>query len=543
MAKLNCRLLLRFEECDIYCRVIYGALVLIFGQFYSFHFEINTMNGAGPIVKKMDGDEMLSMLPAETPLAAGYSGGQGGYGGQSQQSQQAQPAQYPTAMPAVAGGASAYNYQVVGPHRGTSTGGTTPMMYAGSSTTMGGDYMGAVTPGGHSTSVYGRQFSMSQQGGGLLAAGGNTARSTASGSRVISERVIEHSVRVPKRVTREDIIEKVVVVPERVVHEEVVEDVQTVREKIVEIAVPVVSERIVEVPEIEYVERIVEVPEVVVREKIREVPKVEIRERIVEVPKIYTQERIVEVPDIEYREVPVEKIIEIPEIREQVVIKEVPVPQYVDKPVPEYVDVHEEQEIVRRIPVSVEAVTTCEFKLPRLRPHYTMVDIPLYVPRFVEVAVPQDVMHPAAIAQADEHIQKFNQISAQPGVSLSEVEALARDIRAANYDELLMTNLPKDKQDQIAANLVVENWMSGRLQIDPSSMACATTAQKPDLFKVGEQLTAASVMATESTSLGETQIENCGSTAEAEPPVLLHVMAMLRDGTPVVGGVSNPSVV
>ncbi|XP_055388865.1 uncharacterized protein LOC129617845 [Condylostylus longicornis] len=90
-------------------------------------------------------------------------------------------------------------------------------------------------------------------------------------AHVISERIVEHEVRVPKKVVREDIVEKLIVVPEKVVHEEVVEDIQMVREKIIEVAKPIIQERIVEVPEIEYIERIVEVPEVILQEKIKEV--------------------------------------------------------------------------------------------------------------------------------------------------------------------------------------------------------------------------------------------------------------------------------
>lgn len=253
--------------------------------------------------------------------------------------------------------------------------------------------------------------------------------STVGEGQIISERIVEHEVRIPKKVIREDIVEKVIIIPEKVLHEEITEDISIVREKIVEVAKSIIHERIVEVPEYEYIEKLVEVPEVVLQEKIREVPRIEYQERITQVPKIITQERIVEVPEIEYREVPYEKIVEVPEVHEQTVLKHIPVPQYVDRPVPEYVNVEVEQDVTRHIPVPIETITTINLTIPRMRPRYTVQDVPLYVPRFIEVALPAELMEATAIAEAEHYAQQVAFIASQNAVSLCEIERLAGTLK------------------------------------------------------------------------------------------------------------------
>jgi len=282
-------------------------------------------------------------------------------------------------------------------------------------------------------------------------------RITGGNVSVISERVVEHEIKVPKKIVREEIIEKVVIVPEKILHEEVVEEVQKIREKIVEVARPIIQEKIVEVPEIEYIEKIIEVPERVVQERLKHVPKIEYRERIVEIPKIVTQEKIVEVPEIEYRDVPYEKIVEVPEIREEVVIREVPVPQYVNKPVPEYVTLEVPQNIPRNIPVPVEALTTFEFLLPQLKPKYNKVQIPIYAPRFVEVPIPAELMDANVLAQAEHLSSQVAILASRQAPSLCEVEKLAEFAKNNNFHEHLSS-----------ANLqqaIEQAWRNGTIQV------------------------------------------------------------------------------
>lgn len=277
------------------------------------------------------------------------------------------------------------------------------------------------------------------------------------GSGILSERVVETEIRVPRKVLKEEIVEKVIVVPEKVLREEVVEDVQLVREKIIEIAKPVIQEKIVEVPEYEYVEKIVEVPEIEYVEHIKYVPKVEIQEKIVHVPKIIPHERLVSVPEIEYREYDVEKIVEVPETRNQYVNKEVPVPQYVDKPYANHVDVENMQRIDRNIPVPVEAVTTFEFQIPQLKPIYERKELILHAPRFVEVPVPAELMDEALQQQALQLQEQVHLLASQPAPSLAEVEQIA---------EFAKNN---DFQSHISASnfqhSIEQAWKSGSLKV------------------------------------------------------------------------------
>lgn len=278
---------------------------------------------------------------------------------------------------------------------------------------------------------------------------------------IVSERVTEHEVRVPKRVVREEIIEKVIVVPEKLVREEVVEEVVRIRQKIIELAKPIIQETIIEVPEIEYIERIVEVPEVIIQEKIKEVPRVEIQERIIEIPKIIQQEKVVEVPEIEYVDVPYEKIIEVPEVREQVVLRQIPVPQYVDKPVPEYIDTEIIQDVTRTVPVPVEAIITLELHLPKICPRYRKVDVPLYVPRFIEIAVPCEMMDEQMVAQAEAYARQVAFLASQSAASLCELENLGGTLK--NMD--IATLMSAFKSTQEMTNFFEYCWTGGRFPV------------------------------------------------------------------------------
>lgn len=205
---------------------------------------------------------------------------------------------------------------------------------------------------------------------------------------------------------------------EKIVHEKIV------HEKVVEVPKYFVEEKIVEIPEYEYIDKIVEVPEKVQEEKVVHVPKIEYQERIVTVPKKVIKENIVEVPEIEYREIPIEKIVEVPEVREEIVTREVAVPQYVDVPVPEYRCVGIPQEIERQIPVGVEVISTYEYKMPKLKPRYTEIAVPIYVPRFIEVPVPAQMMDPASINEADKLAQQIAAMSQKQTINLADFQKL-----------------------------------------------------------------------------------------------------------------------
>lgn len=280
----------------------------------------------------------------------------------------------------------------------------------------------------------------------------------SEGDKVLSERVVEHEVRVPKRIVREEVIEKVLVVPETIMREEIVEEVQKVKETIIEVAKPTYQEKIVEVPEVEYREKIVEVVEKVLEEKIREVPKIQYQERIIEVPKYITQEKIVEVSDIEYREVIVEKIVEVPEIREQVVVREVRVPQYVEKVVPTYENVEVAVGVNRNIPVPVEAVTTYEYQLSQYQPRVSKIQYPLYVPRFVEVPVSAELFDATQLAQMQNNQARLAALTTPQALGLNEIEAMATEMRQQGF---LNQQVPPDAFQVALTNA----WKSGQLQM------------------------------------------------------------------------------
>lgn len=125
----------------------------------------------------------------------------------------------------------------------------------------------------------------------------NPASSALRAGSILSERVVEHEVRVPRKVMREEIVEKVIVVPEKVMREETIEVTETVKERIIEVARPVVQVHIhtytyvcMRIRRFVYVVReythrsrlaCMYVP--LEQEKYVEVPKIEYRERVVQV--------------------------------------------------------------------------------------------------------------------------------------------------------------------------------------------------------------------------------------------------------------------
>eukprot|EP01071_Lankesteria_metandrocarpae_P006597 Lankesteria_metandrocarpae@DN4417_c1_g1_i1.p1 len=292
--------------------------------------------------------------------------------------------------------------------------------------------------------------------------------------RVVGERVVEFQVKLAKKVIREEQWEKIIVVPETQIKEDIIEDVQVVREKIVEYTKSQ-KERVVEVPEIQYVERVVEVPERVVQERLVHVPKIEVHERVIEVPRYVDQERIVEVAEIEYKEVLIEKFVEVPEYREEVVVREVPVPQYVDKPVPEYVDTPQKVLVERNIPVPVAAETIWKMYLPKLKPRFTTERIPLYVPRFIEVPVPIELLTNARELEARQLAERVSLIAQQSAISLCEVENVAAAIKSANFQANIEN---ADFFDGIQ-----RGWKEKSLLVKKGDMYKRAPSYKGDMYK------------------------------------------------------------
>lgn len=285
-------------------------------------------------------------------------------------------------------------------------------------------------------------------------------RSTSSifgpGSVVLSERIVDHVVTVPRKVVREEVTERVVVVPEKRLVEEIVEDQHRVREKVVQVSQPVIQEQYVQLPpRTEIKEKIIKVPQIVIEEVVKQVPRVRVEERIIHVPKTVYKERINEVPQIEYEEVTVEKVVDVPKIEETVIINEVVVPHYVDKPVPNLIEKQVPRDVDRSLPVPVEATTFHEFNLPHLKSQETKVPLPIYVPRFVHVPVPS-ALFDAETLQASKTISaKIEKLAQTQAPSLAELEALVQEVQRANFAPLLDEANFKHHID--------EAWKAGRL--------------------------------------------------------------------------------
>eukprot|EP01054_Gregarina_sp_Poly1_P003786 Gregarina_sp_Poly_1__3785@NODE_2123_length_2636_cov_286_066952_g1355_i1_p1_GENE_NODE_2123_length_2636_cov_286_066952_g1355_i1NODE_2123_length_2636_cov_286_066952_g1355_i1_p1_ORF_typecomplete_len727_score120_72IMCp/PF12314_8/7_4e02IMCp/PF12314_8/1_9e14IMCp/PF12314_8/0_2IMCp/PF12314_8/8e02EZH2_N/PF18601_1/5e03EZH2_N/PF18601_1/0_073FAM163/PF15069_6/6_3e02FAM163/PF15069_6/0_68Nucleoporin_FG/PF13634_6/1_8_NODE_2123_length_2636_cov_286_066952_g1355_i11702350 len=292
--------------------------------------------------------------------------------------------------------------------------------------------------------------------------------------RVLAEYIIEHEVKVPKKTIREDVIERTYVVPERVIVEEIVEEDARFLEKIVEVAHPVIQEKIVEVPEYEYVEKIVEVPQKVIQEKFREVPRISVQERIVEVPRIVQQDKVVQVPMYEYHDVIIEKNVEVPEIREELVIKEVPVPQYVERLVPEERVVEVQEDVARKLPVPVESLTELQLVLPKVRTIRTALDVPVYVPRFVEIPVAAEFCAEEFVDCAErcgEEVSRLMMRTAVEPISLTALENTAAMVQSQQFEETFA------RQDFIAN--FVHWWKINQLSIDEVSLrsVCRTVEE------------------------------------------------------------------
>ncbi|KAH0483037.1 MAG: hypothetical protein KVP17_002932 [Porospora cf. gigantea B] len=270
---------------------------------------------------------------------------------------------------------------------------------------------------------------------------------------ILNETVHHSTVRVPKKILREEIVEKTIVVPERIVYEEVVHVESPMEEKIIEVAKHIIKEKIVEVPEIEVIETVIEYPEKKIEERIITKPVYETRERIVEKPVVTYREEIVEVPQVQYRDVAVERVVEVPEVRYMDKIINKPVPTYVEKEIPEYVTVDSTEKVHRKIPVPVEAVTTFEYELPQIRPHYTKVKYPVYLPRFVEVPVAKQLLTESMLHKADQHLNQIHLLDdAKKAVSLCDIENLAAHIRK---EDIVALTKDKDLKEALRQEMQV----------------------------------------------------------------------------------------
>ncbi|KAH0472431.1 MAG: hypothetical protein KVP17_002520 [Porospora cf. gigantea B] len=222
---------------------------------------------------------------------------------------------------------------------------------------------------------------------------------------ILSDTMRNVCVRVPRRVVIEDTYDKEYTVEEKVIVEDFVEEEVPVQERVVEIGKQIVRETVVEIPEYEYVERVIEVP----CPRGREVSLSTIPEETAE-----AGARQFRVP----------------------VIKTVRVPQHVERPVQEVVRVEEMTEVDRFIPVPVEEVSELSLQMPQLRGKWVQVDVPLYFPRIVEVAVPTDLLDDDMHQQCDRMAAKVNRFVAE---SLDTMKL----VNSSTKTDLLIAGMPE----------------------------------------------------------------------------------------------------
>eukprot|EP00915_Cephaloidophora_sp_WS-2016_P002179 GHVH01002917.1.p2 GENE.GHVH01002917.1~~GHVH01002917.1.p2 ORF type:complete len:531 (-),score=80.70 GHVH01002917.1:115-1707(-) len=266
---------------------------------------------------------------------------------------------------------------------------------------------------------------------------GNSSAYTASGQKIIADYTTEKYQNNQHKVLVEETYEEVVVVPHKKIVERIVDEPECIRQRIVEVECPQVVERVVEVPEVEYVE--VEVPhhETITMDNVIMQPKIETVERIVEVPVIVYREKVVQEIKPEYHEVEYETIVEYPE--EHIETKIIPkfMPKYVDVDVPEIVDVTVEEDVDLQFPVPVEHEVHVQLKFPRITAKYNAKEVPVYVPRFVEVPVPMDLLDDVSLLQVQEASSMLESLQQSEGpVTLAQIEEVVRNIVSQDWSSV-----------------------------------------------------------------------------------------------------------
>lgn len=70
----------------------------------------------------------------------------------------------------------------------------------------------------------------------------------------------------------------------------------------------------------------------------------------------------------------------------------------------------------------------------QIRPYYAKIDVPLYVPRFVEVAVPAEMMDEQLALTVERYSTQLALLSNQSAASLSEIEKLGLAVKNGFMD-------------------------------------------------------------------------------------------------------------
>ncbi|SOV83034.1 conserved Plasmodium protein, unknown function [Plasmodium sp. gorilla clade G3] len=115
-------------------------------------------------------------------------------------------------------------------------------------------------------------------------------------------------------------------------------------------------------------------------EKVTKIPKIIFRERQKDIVK--KEKKII------HKEVEIEKIVEVIENKDEIVYNEVKVPKYIDVPILQPRQEVHYQQISKNVPRGVELVITQTLEVPRIKPKYVEIPVPIYVPCYIEVPIP-----------------------------------------------------------------------------------------------------------------------------------------------------------
>eukprot|EP01069_Polyplicarium_translucidae_P011268 Polyplicarium_translucidae@DN3749_c0_g1_i1.p1 len=111
------------------------------------------------------------------------------------------------------------------------------------------------------------------------------------------------------------------------------------------------------------------------------------------------------------------------------------------------------------IPVLVEVVTTYGYGMSKIKAVRKKRPVTIYVPKFVEVAVPQETMLPHVREVALQMQALVASVGVQPDVSLCEIEKTAMRLKDADF--------PKNLNSAPFAETLRQSWIAKTVPIIP----------------------------------------------------------------------------
>eukprot|EP01053_Blabericola_migrator_P013432 Blabericola_migrator_1__13431@NODE_963_length_5889_cov_140_567846_g668_i0_p2_GENE_NODE_963_length_5889_cov_140_567846_g668_i0NODE_963_length_5889_cov_140_567846_g668_i0_p2_ORF_typecomplete_len382_score78_19SWISNF_Ssr4/PF08549_10/1_7e02SWISNF_Ssr4/PF08549_10/0_24SWISNF_Ssr4/PF08549_10/5_6e03_NODE_963_length_5889_cov_140_567846_g668_i040285173 len=250
---------------------------------------------------------------------------------------------------------------------------------------------------------------------------------------ILGEEIIETQVVVPVKRTIEETIMK----PETIIREVTENQTQVMREKIIKYAVP----------EYEYVEQ--PVTQIVREEKLVDdvrdvyVENVLYKDQVVDVIQPHFVKTTVEVEVPHMVDNVVEREISVPRYKEKVQVMEEKVVHRVQAPpviheveIPQYKVVEVVESVARNVPVAVDHIIHQKYELPMLETEFEDVEYPVFVTKFVEIAVPAEYMTEESILECQNLKQQVQFVASQAMPSACVLEDLTNRIRQFRPENL-----------------------------------------------------------------------------------------------------------